>query len=346
MEIGLYTFGDILPDPVTGETRTFRQKLRETVKLAKLADEVGLDVFAVGEHHRLDMAISSPPVVLAAIAEATTRIRLSSATTLLNTLDPVRVYEDFATLDLLSGGRAEILVGRGSFTESFGLFGYKMEDYDDLFAEKLDLLMELNRSERVTWEGHHRPSLANAEISPRAERPLPIWIGVGGTPQSFARAGYLGFPLNIAILGGPARFAQLVAIYRSAAQQGGHDPASLRVAVSSHGLLGDDAAQAKEDYWLRYEHLSRTGLRNRFPPREVPREYFDMESGPRGAIFAGDAKETIEKIRWQREVLGLDRLLLQMDWGGIPYAKVARAVEILGTEVLPEIRKEFGRAPR
>lgn len=338
MEIGVYTFGDLFPDPVTGEARTARQKLRETVKLAQLAEEVGLDVFAVGEHHRLDMAISSPPVVLAAIAQATSRIRLSPATTLLNTLDPVRVFEDFATLDLLSDGRAELLVGRGSFVESFSLFGYDLKDYDDLFAEKLDLLLQLNRSERVTWHGHHRPSLHDAEIAPRPERPLPLWIGVGGTPQSAARAGYLGIPMNIAILGGPERFAPFVDIYRRAAAQGGHDPASLRLAVSSHGLLADDAGTAKDAYYARYADLSRKGLKNRFPPREVPREAFDHEAGPRGAIYAGDAKEAIEKIRWERRILGIDRLLLQMDWGGMPYSLVKRSIEILGTEVAPVVR--------
>ena len=340
VEIGLYTFGDILRDPVTGETRTPKQKMRETVKLAKLADEVGLDVFAVGEHHRLDMVVSSPAVVLAAVAEATTRIKLSSATTLLNTLDPVRVYEDFATLDLLSDGRAEVIVGRGSFTESFSLFGRDMRDYDDLFAENLDLLLQINEQERVTWNGKHRAPLQDAEVAPRAERPLPIWVGVGGTPQSAVRAGLLGLPLNVAILGGPDRFVQLVDVYRRAWAHAGH-AGPPRVAVSSHGLLGDDARQAKDDHIARWGHLMRTGLRNRFPPRQVPNEYLEMETGPQGAVFAGDAKEAIAKIRWEREILGIDRLLLQMDFGGMPYAKVARAVEILGTEVAPAVRKEF-----
>lgn len=331
MEIGVYTFGDLFADPVTGEARTPRQKLRETVKLARLADEVGLDVFAVGEHHRLDMAISSPPVVLAACAEATQKIKLSPATTLLNTLDPVRVFEDFATLDLLSGGRAELLVGRGSFVESFDLFGYDLHDYDALFEEKLDLLLKINQSERVTWEGRLRPALRDAEVSPRPERPLPIWIGVGGTPESAIRAGRLGLPMNIAILGGPARFAGFANLYRRA---GG-----TRVAVSSHGLLADDAQQAKDDYAARWMDLMRKGLKNRFPPREVPREAMDAEMGPRGAVYAGDAKEAIAKARWEREVLGIDRLLLQMDWGGMPYAKVARSIEILGTEVAPALRE-------
>jgi probable LLM family oxidoreductase len=342
LELGIYTFGSLLADPVTGEVPSAKEKLRQTVKLAKLADEVGLDVFAVGEHHRLDMAISAPPVVLAAIAEATTRIRLSPATTLLNTLDPVRVFEDFATLDLLANGRAELLVGRGSFTESFALFGFNLDDYDELFSEKLGLLLELNKSARVTWKGRLRPSLSEAEISPRPERPLPIWIGVGGSPESFARAGTLGLPLNIAILGGPARFAPLVNLYRRAALSAGRDPASLPVAISSHGLLAEDGSWAKEQYFLRYADLSRKGLRNRFPPREVSRAAFDAEAGPRGAIFAGDARDILEKIAWQREMLGMRRLLLNLEWGGIPYRMVERSVEILGEEVLPVLRERYG----
>ncbi|HVM45377.1 MAG TPA: LLM class flavin-dependent oxidoreductase, partial [Candidatus Thermoplasmatota archaeon] len=311
MEFGLYTFGDILPDPATGKAPAPRERMREIVKLAKLADEVGLDVFAVGEHHRLDMVVSSPPVVLAAIAEATQRIKLSPATTLLNTLDPVRVFEDFATLDLLSEGRAELLVGRGSFVESFELFGYDMKDYDALFAEKLGLLMEINRNERVTWQGRFRPPLRDAEVSPRPERPLPLWIGVGGTPQSAVRAGSLGIPMNIAILGGPDRFAGFVDIYRRAGAQAGHDASKLRVAVSSHGLFGDDAKEAREDFYLRWGTVMRKGLRNRFPPRPFPREYFDMEAGPRGAFHVGTAEEAVERILWQREALGMDRILLQ-----------------------------------
>ena len=346
MEIGVYTFGDLFPDPVTGETPSFKQKLRDVVRWAKLADEVGLDVFAVGEHHRLDMAISAPPVVLAAIARETRRIRLSSSTTLLNTLDPVRVYEDFATLDLLSDGRAEMIVGRGSFTESFPLFGHRLEDYDALFAEKIDLLLELNRHARVTWEGRHRPSLHDAEISPRAERPIPVWIGVGGTPQSFVRAGRLGLPLNLAILGGPERFPPLVDAYRRAAREAGHDPAALPVAISSHGYIADDGAQAREEHARIYLDFMRKGLRNRFPPRAVPREYYDMEAGPRGGIFAGDAKETAQKILWERTLFGHRRTLLQLDWGGVPARKVERAIEILGTEVAPMVREALARSGR
>ncbi len=347
MELGIYTFGDLLADPVTGKTRTFKQRLRETVELAKVADEVGLDVFAVGEHHRLDMAISSPAVVLAAAAEATQRIRLSSATTLLNTLDPVRVFEDFATLDLLSDGRAELILGRGSFTESFNLFGYELEDYDDLFAEHLDLFLELQKSETVTWtKGKFRPPLNEAEVSPRPGRTLPLWIGVGGTPGSAARAGRLGIPLNLAILSNPAQFAPFVRLYRRAASEAGHDADRLPVAVSSHGLLADDAEKAKANHAARWGHVLRTGLKNRMPPRDVPDEALAEEMGPTGAVYAGDAEDAIKKIRWEREVLGIDRLLLQVDFV-TPHDEAVRAVEILGTEVAPAVRAEFGgAAPR
>jgi alkanesulfonate monooxygenase SsuD/methylene tetrahydromethanopterin reductase-like flavin-dependent oxidoreductase (luciferase family) len=233
-----------------------------------------------------------------------------------------------------------LIVGRGSFTESFELFGYRMEDYDALFIEKLDLLRKLNTEARITWEGPFRPSLHDAEVAPRAERPIPIWVGVGGTPQSFARAGYLGLPLNLAILGGPARFTPFIDLYRRAATQGGHDPSRLPVAISSHGHIADDAQQARDEHWEIYGAMMRTGLRNRFPPREITREQYEQEAGPRGAMFVGDAKDVIEKIRWERKLFGHQRLLLQFDWGGMPYAKVARAVEILGTEVAPVIRAD------
>jgi probable LLM family oxidoreductase len=343
MELGIYTFGDILPNPITGETVTAREKMRQTVELARLADELGLDVFAVGEHHRLDMVVSSPAVVLAAAAQATSQIRLSSATTVLNTLDPVRVFEDFATLDLLSGGRAEIIAGRGSFTENFDLFGHDIAHYDALFAEHLDLLLRLNREERVTWQGRFRPPLQDAEVAPRPMRPLPVWLGMGGTPQSAVRAGQLGLPLNIAILGGPERFVPFAELYRKAWAHAGHDPAGARLAVSSHGYLDHDGAAARDAFYELYARNMALGLRNRFPPREVPRAYFDHETGPRGGIFCGDAKETVEKVKWERRTLGIDRLLLQFDFGGIPFRDVRRSVEILGTEVLPEVRKAFPR---
>jgi probable LLM family oxidoreductase len=335
VELGVYTFGDLFGGPAGEDAPTFKQRLRNVIQLAKRADEVGLDVFAVGEHHRLDMAISAPPVLLAAIAQETERIRLSSATTLLNTLDPVRVYEDFATLDLISDRRAEMIVGRGSFTESFGLFGYRMEDYDALFSEKLDLLLKINQEATITWNGRFRPSLHQAEVSPRAEGPIPIWIGVGGTPGSFARAGQLGLPLNLAILGSPLRFTNLIQLYRTAAAKAGQDLERCKVAISSHGYILDDGDQAREEHYRAYSGMMRKGLKNRFPPREITRDAYDYEVGPQGGIFAGNGPEVAKKILWERSLFQHDRMMLQIDWGGVPRQKLLRAIEILGTEVKP-----------
>ena len=340
MEIGIFSFGDLTPHPATGQAPSPQERIGQLVELARLADDVGLDVVALGEHHRLDMVVSSPAVVLASIAQATKRVKLSSATTLLNTLDPVRVYEDFATLDLLSGGRAEILAGRGSFVESFALFGYDIKDYDALFDEKLRLLLEIARSERVTWSGRFRAPLREAEVAPRPERPLPIWIGVGGTPESAVRAGSLGLPMNLAILGGPERFVPFVELHRAAAERARHPRPAL--AVSSHGLIGDDPEAAREELAATWGGMMRKGLRNRFPPRHVPREYLDLEMGPRGAFFAGGVDDVVKKIVWQQKLFGLDRILLQFDWGGVPYEKARRSVELLGKEVAPAVRKALG----
>jgi alkanesulfonate monooxygenase SsuD/methylene tetrahydromethanopterin reductase-like flavin-dependent oxidoreductase (luciferase family) len=339
VEIGIFSFGDLTPHPSSGAAPTPRERMRQLVDLARLADDVGLDVVALGEHHRLDMVVSSPAVVLAAMAEATRRVKLSSATTLLNTLDPVRVYEDFATLDLLSGGRAEMIAGRGSFTESFDLFGYDIKDYDALFDEKLRLLLDLDRSERVTWAGRFRPPLRDAEVAPRATRRLPIWVGVGGSPESAIRAGRLGLPMTIAILGAPERFVPFAQLHRAAAAEAGRPRPAL--AVSSHGLLLDDAAAAKEEFAATWGGMMRRGLRNRFPPRNVPREYLDLEMGPRGAFFAGGVEEVAAKIVHQARLFGLDRILLQFDWGGVRFEDARRSVELLGREVAPRVRKEL-----
>lgn len=337
MELGVFSFGDLNPHPVTGEAPTARQKMRQLVAMAKQCDELGLDIFAVGEHHRLDMVVSSPAVVLAACAEATSRIRLSSATTVLNTLDPVRVYEDFASLDLLSGSRAELILGRGSFTENFDLFGHDMKDYDALFAENLELMLQLNRDSRVTWHGRFRAPLRDAQVSPRPEQAIPMWIGVGGTPQSAARAGRLGLPMTIAILASPGRFAPLAEHYRRAGLQAGHSLKQLRVAVSSHGYLDHDDQGAKDAFWEVYSRNMRNGLANRFPGRDIPREAYDHEVGPQGGIFAGDADDLVRKAEWQRDILGMDRLMLQFDFGGVGEADVRRSIDILG-EALPRIR--------
>lgn len=335
----MYTFGDLFPD-VSGNAPSANDRMRQVVRLGRLADEVGLDVFGVGEHHRLDMVVSAPPVVLAAVAASTRRIRLTGATTVLSTLDPVRVFEDFATLDLVSDGRAEVLVGRGSFTENFPLFGYDLRDYDALFEEKLDLFLRLNREERVTWEGDRRPPLADAEIAPRPGRPLPVWVGVGGTPQSAVRAGRLGLPMNIAILGGPERFVPFADLHRRAAAEAGHaDPGR---AVSSWGHVGEDGPRAREEFFAHWSRLMRRGMKNRMPPSAAPRDYFDLEAGPRGAFLTGDPSDVAEKVLWERRVLGIDRIMLQPDLGGMPFEKVLRSVELFGTEVAPRVRKALG----
>jgi alkanesulfonate monooxygenase SsuD/methylene tetrahydromethanopterin reductase-like flavin-dependent oxidoreductase (luciferase family) len=298
-----------------------------TLRLAKVADEVGLDLFAAGEHHRLDMAISSPAMVLSAIAARTERIRLTSATTLIGTLDPVRVYEDFATLDLLSGGRAEIIVGRASFIESFALFGRDLADSDELFVEGLDLLRQLNRQEVVSWEGRFRAPLDAAEIAPRATREIPIWVGVGGTPMSAERTGRMGLPMNIAILGGPERFIPFAQLHARAGQRAGHG--DLRRAISGLGLLADDSAEARAIHQPLYTAQWRRGLKNRMPGFEVSQAQYDYEAGPRGGLYVGSPKEVAAKIRLQREWFGHDRCLVSVDLAGATEKQLRRSVELL-----------------
>lgn len=340
MELGLYTFAEMTPDPATGLTVSPRQRLADLLEEITLADQVGLDVFGVGEHHRPDFAVSAPAVVLAAAAARTTRIRLTSAVTVLSSDDPVRVWQDFATLDLLSGGRAEIMVGRGSFIESFPLFGQSLDDYDELFAEKLDLLLRLRDGGPVRWQGRHRAPLAGLVVHPPpVQAPLPVWIAVGGTPQSVIRAGTLGLPLALAIIGGaPARFAPLVQLYREAAAEAGHDPATLHVGINSHGLLADDDALAAETAWPPYAHvIGKIGKERGWPP--ASRGRYDAERGPDGALLIGSPQAVIDKILWEHELFGNDRFLLQFSVGTLPHATILRAIELYGTVVAPAVRK-------
>lgn len=340
-EIGLFTFGEITAHPATGEPIDPAVRLREFIELAKLADEAGLDVFGVGEHHRSDFAIASPPVVLAAIAQATENIRLTSTVTVLSTADPVKVFEDFTAVDLISGGRAEITAGRGAYTESFPLFGYDLADYDDLFEEKLNLLLHLNLSERVTWKGRHRPALIDAGVYPRpVQHQLPVWIAVGGTPASVERAGRNGLPLYLAILGQPERFAALADLYRQTGAAAGHDPKALRVGVTSHFYLESTSQGARDTffpYYSRYIGHNMPGARGQL----LSRAAFDEWASPRGALFAGSPQEVIDKILWEHELLGHDRFLAQIGLGGLPFADTARSIELLATEVLPVVRREL-----
>ncbi|MEP6493300.1 MAG: LLM class flavin-dependent oxidoreductase [bacterium] len=345
MEIGLYTFAETSADPVDGHTVGSAQRLREVLEEIELADQVGLDVFGVGEHHRPDFAVSAPAVVLAAGAERSKRIRLTSAVSVLSSDDPVRVFQEFATLDLLSGGRAEIMAGRGSFIESFPLFGYALEDYDDLFAQKLDLLLKLRDSERVTWSGQHRASINGLGVYPRPlQNPLPVWVAVGGTPQSVARAARLGLPVAIAIIGGaPEHVVPLVSLYRETGQQAGHDPARLAVSINSHAYVADTTQQAADEFFPSYAAMmTRIGRERGWPP--TTRQQFDLLRSPRGALLVGSPQEVIDKILFQHELFGHQRFLAQMSVGAMPHAKVMRAIELFGTQVAPAVRRATGGA--
>ena len=335
MELGLITFADV-------GSLTPEQRLRNLLEEARLAEEVGLDVFGVGEHHRPDFAVSAPAVVLGAIAAQTSRIRLTSAVTVLSSDDPVRVFEEFAEVDLLSGGRAEIMAGRGSFTESFPLFGYDLEDYDELFAEKLELLLALRSSERVSWSGRHRAALDGQGVWPRpAQDPLPVWIAVGGTPQSVARAGLLGLPLTIAIIGGqPDRFVPLVDLYRRAAAEGGHETPPL--AINTHAFVGADTADADRAFAPAYmAMMGRIGRERGWPP--MTRDQYLALRSPRGALAVGGVHEVAEKILYEHELFGHQRYLAHMSLGTVQHADVLRSIERFGTEVAPLVRAELSR---
>ena len=340
MELGLYTFADAPPgggvDP--------RQRLAHLLEEVELADQLGLEVFGIGEHHRPDYAVSAPAVALAAAAARTERIRLTSAVTVLSSADPVRVFQEFATLDLLSGGRAEIMAGRGSFIESFPLFGYDLDDYDELFAEHLDLLLALRASERVTWQGRHRPPLDDVGVYPRpVQDPLPVWIAVGGNPQSVVRAGVLGLPLAVAIIGGqPARFAPLVDLYRRAASEAGHDPAALPVGINSHAYVADSSQRASDEFFPHYSAMmDKIGRERGWPP--MTRAQFEAGRSPAGAYLVGSPEQVAEKILAQHELFGHRRFLAQISMGTLPHARAMRAIELFGTEVAPLVRTELAR---
>lgn len=345
MEIGVYTFGDLGPNPHTGETISASQRLKEVIELAKIADEAGLDIFGVGEHHRLDYTISSPAVVLSAIAQATKRIKLTSATSVLSTLDPVRLFEDFATLDQISDGRAEIIAGRGAFVESFPLFGYELDDYDALFEEKVKLLQQLNQEEIVTWQGQFRSALSGAMIAPRpVQDEVPIWIGVGGTPESAVRAGRLGTGMALAILGGdPIRFKPLVDLYRQAGAKAGHSPEKLSVGVTGHTYISKDSQQAKDEFYPYYSNYWSYVNRQRGMGTRISRSDFEHMASPETALFVGSPQQIIEKILTQYELYGHQRFVAQLDIGGQPFSTVVKGLELLATEVAPVIRREISK---
>lgn len=336
MELGVYTFADASPSVPP------HRRVREVVEQIALADEVGLDVFGVGEHHRADYLSSTPAMILAAGAERSQRIRLTSAVTVLSSDDPVRVFQSFATLDLLSGGRAEIMAGRGSFVESFPLFGHDLADYDELFAEKLDLLLALRASDRVTWSGRHRPALTDQPVFPRpVQDPLPVWVAVGGNPQSVVRAGLLGLPMALAIIGGePERFAPLVDLHRRALAEGGHPAAP--VSINVHGFVADTDERAADLYYPPHSAvMNRIGRERGWGPTD--RQAFDAMTGLHGAYLVGSPEQVAEKILFQHEVFGHRRTLVQMSIGDIAHTDVLRAIELLGAKVAPLVRDEVAR---
>jgi probable LLM family oxidoreductase len=340
VELGLATFADVAPGASPARVA---QRLQELLEEIELADRLGLDVFGLGEHHRRDYAVSAPTTALAAAAARTERIRLSSAVTVLSSADPVTVFEEFATLDLLSGGRAEVMAGRGSFTESFPLFGLDLEDYDELFAEKLELLLALRSSESVTWSGRHRAALHDAAVYPRPlQQPLPVWIAVGGTPASVARAGMLGLPLMIAIIGGaPARFAPLGRLYREAAKRAGADPSKLAVGINSHMYIAEDARRASDEFFGPYSQMmNRIGRERGWPP--MSRAQFDAGCAPEGHLLVGAPEDVAKKILAQHELFGHDRFLGHISVGVLPHEKALHATELFAREVAPRVREALG----
>lgn len=343
MELGLYTFAPVALRPESGRGPDAARRLAELIEEVELADQVGLDVFGVGEHHRPDFAVSAPAVVLAAAAARTKRIRLTSAVSVISSDDPVRVFQEFATLDLLSGGRAEIMAGRGSFIESFPLFGYDLGDYDALFEEKLDLLLALREQERVTWRGRLRAPLEGQGVYPRPlQDPLPVWIAVGGTPQSVVRAAEKGLPLAIAIIGGaPERFGPLGRLYRERAAAAGHSPSRTPLSINSHGFLADDSRAAADLLWPSYaETMTRIGRERGWPP--ATRAQFDAECGPRGALLVGSPAQVVDKILFEHTIFAHERFLLQLTVGPSSHRDTMRAIELFGTEVAPAVRKALG----
>jgi probable LLM family oxidoreductase len=339
MELGLATFADLSGgvDP--------QQRMRELIEEVELADQLGLDVFAIGEHHRPDFLVSAPAVVLGAAAVRTERIRLSSAVTVLSSDDPVRVFQSFAEVDLLSGGRAEIMAGRGSFIESFPLFGYDLDDYDDLYAEKLELLLALRENAHVTWSGRHRAALTEAGVWPRpVQERLPIWVAVGGSPESVIRAGTLGLPLTIAIIGGqPARFAGLVDLYREAAAKRASDQQSeIKLAINTHAFVGATSAAADSAFAAPYlAMMNRIGRERGWPPSGKPQ--YEALRAPDGALAVGSAEQVAEKLLFEHELFGHDRYIAQMSVGAVAHADLLRSMELFGTEVAPLVRAEVAR---
>ncbi|MBB5619032.1 putative LLM family oxidoreductase [Pedobacter cryoconitis] len=340
MELGISMFGDLRVDPITNKFQPAQQRLGEIIEEIKLMDELGLDYFGIGEHHRPDFAVSSPEILLAAAAVVTKNIKLGSAVSVLSSADPVKLYQNFAMVDLLSNGRAELMAGRGSFIESFPLFGNNLTDYNELFTEKLDLLLKINQEETITWKGKFRPELVNQQVLPRAvDNNLPIWIAVGGTPESVIRAGKLGLPLMIAIIGGsPSQFKPLFNLYREEYQKAGHDMARFQVGIHAHAFFGENADEVAANYYPLYAaQMDRIGKSRGWSP--YTKYQFDYGRQKEGALFVGDAEAAIDKILYVQEMFGLTRFAAHMDIGAPSHKDMMKSIEIFGTKIAPKVRE-------
>jgi len=340
IELGILTFADMEPETLPGKGINGHQRLKDLIEEIKLADELGLDVFGVGEHHRKDYAVSSPAVVLGAAAVVTKKIKLSSAVTVLSSDDPVRVFQDFATIDLLSEGRAEIMAGRGSFIESFPLFGNDLNDYDELFTEKLELLLKLNQNEKISWKGKHRPSFNNLGVYPRPyQNEIPVWIAAGGTPASAIRAAKLHLPLTLAIIGGmPEQFVSFIKLYRDNAIHAGMEETKIQIGINNHVFIGEDSQAAADDFFPYYaKMMNRIGAERGWQP--LSRQQFEQLRSPKGALMVGSVQQAIDKILYEHELFGFTRFMAHGSIGNVPHKMIMKSIELYGSKVAPAVRK-------
>ncbi len=343
LEFGLMTFADVAPETVSGKGINAHQRIQDLLEEIKLADQLGIDVFGIGEHHRPDYAVSSPTTVLAAAAAVTKNIKLSSAVTVLSSEDPVRVYQQFATVDAISGGRAEIMAGRGSFIESFPLFGFDLNDYNELFDEKLDLLLKINHSEKVTWRGNLRPPINNLGVYPRAlNGEIPVWLAAGGTPASAVRAAKLQLPLMLAIIGGmPRQFTPFINLYKKSWLENGHNAEDLQVGINNHMFIGEDGEKAADDFFPYYaQMMDRVGRSRGWQP--MTREQFDFMRSPEGSLMVGSVEQVIEKMIYEYELFGFTRFFAQASLGFVPHEMTIKSIELFAKQVVPEVKKRLG----
>ena len=343
LEFGLMTFADVAPETVSGKGINAHHRIQDLLEEIKLADQLGIDVFGIGEHHRPDYAVSSPTTVLAAAAAVTQNIKLSSAVTVLSSEDPVRVYQQFATVDAISGGRAEIMAGRGSFIESFPLFGFDLNDYNELFDEKLDLLLKINHSEKVTWRGNLRPPINNLGVYPRAlNGEIPVWLAAGGTPASAVRAAKLQLPLMLAIIGGmPRQFTPFINLYKKSWLENGHNAEDLQVGINNHMFIGEDGEKAADDFFPYYaQMMDRVGRSRGWQP--MTREQFDFMQAPEGSLMVGSVEQVIEKMIYEYELFGFTRFFAQASLGFVPHEMTIKSIELFAKQVVPEVKRRLG----